>query len=79
MKFYTVAEVKDLLQVNHAKVLSWINKCEIEAINISEGQKQARYRISQEALDKFLQARTKAKQPINIRTPKIKLKRIWSQ
>lgn len=66
----TVNEVRELLKVKPHTILGWINVGELEAVNIGQGKKQPRYRISQEALDKFLASRTKAKPPVKSRRRK---------
>lgn len=60
--YYTVTEVAKLLRVNTTKVGTWIDSGELKAINVGSGQKVARYRISQAALDKFLESRTTVKE-----------------
>jgi excisionase family DNA binding protein len=52
-KFYTVQEIADLLQVHWQSVLTYIKKGELRALKLGKG-----YRISQEALDKFIADRS---------------------
>ena len=52
-KFYTVQEVADLLQVHWQSVLNYIKRGDLQALKLGKG-----YRISQEALDKFINNRS---------------------
>ena len=54
--FLTPPEIAKLLRVSPEKVLCWIRKAELKAINISEGFRP-RYRIRREDLDLFLRSR----------------------
>lgn len=54
--FLTTPEVAKLLRVSSDKVLNWIRKADLKAINISEGNRP-RYRIRREDLDLFLKSR----------------------
>lgn len=52
------SEVAELLGIEHAKVLAWIHAGELLAVDISEKRgPRARFRISREALNAFLEAR----------------------
>jgi len=48
--FLTVEQVADTLQVHWQTVLNYIKRGKIEALRLGKG-----YRISQEALEKFIQ------------------------
>ena len=54
--FMTPPEVAKLLRVSPEKVLGWIRRAELKAINVSSSMRP-RYRVSQESLDDFLEAR----------------------
>ena len=47
--FYTVEQVAELLQVHWQTVLNYIKGGKLEAVKLGRG-----YRISKEALDKFI-------------------------
>jgi len=49
-------EIAKLLRVSSEKVLGWIRKAELKAINVSEGHRP-RYRVRREDLDLFLRSR----------------------
>ncbi len=51
--YYTVQEVADLLKLHWQSVLNYIKKGELEALRLGKG-----YRISQQALDDFIDRRT---------------------
>ena len=55
--FMTPPTAASLLNVRVEKVLTWIHKGELRAINISDGKRRPRYRISPEALSAFVQSR----------------------
>ena len=55
-KFYTVAEVADILQVHWQSVLNYIKSGKLNAVKLGKG-----YRISATALSKFISDNTKRK------------------
>lgn len=54
--YLTPPEIAKLLRVAPDKVHGWIRRAELRAINVGNGNRP-RYRVSQESLDAFLQAR----------------------
>lgn len=52
-KFYTVSEVSSLLRVHWQSVLNYIKNGSLEAVKLGKG-----YRISEEALNKFIADRS---------------------
>jgi len=54
--FYTVEQVAKLLQVHWQTVLNYIKSGKLEAVKLGRG-----YRISQEALDRFIKQNTSKK------------------
>lgn len=66
--YFGVPEIADRLRVKVDKVLSWIHSGELRAINVSQKSGcKPRWRISEDDLAAFLEARTsrgiKASQP----------------
>lgn len=58
-KYLTPPEVARLLRVDVMKVLAWVRRGELAAVNVASSQsKRPRWRISQTALDTFLAARS---------------------
>jgi len=53
IEFYTIQEVADMLKVAYLTVYRWIKAGKIEAIRIEK-----QYRISKEALDKFIKSKS---------------------
>ena len=55
-KFYTPAQIAELLVVDHGKVLDWIASGELPAYNVARHRNgpKARWRISKTDLDDFL-------------------------
>jgi excisionase family DNA binding protein len=53
MKFYTVEQVAEILQVHWQSVLNYIKRGNLKAVKIGRG-----YRINQEALDEFIDYRS---------------------
>jgi excisionase family DNA binding protein len=53
-KMYTVREVAEMFGVNPNTVRTWIRHDKIEAITLGT---RAGYRITQDALDRFIQSR----------------------
>lgn len=62
MSYLTPPKIAKLLHVNHRKVMVWMRDGEIAAVNVASAPNSNRpmYRISQEAVDAFLQRRTVA-------------------
>ena len=59
MKLYTVKEVAELLGQKQQTVLDHINKGWLNASNIAkEGSKRPRYKITEKALEDFLERRS---------------------
>ncbi len=54
--YLTPPEIAKLLRVSSEKVLGWIRKAELTAINVGDGNRP-RYRIRREDLDSFLRSR----------------------
>ena len=54
--YLTPPEIAKLLRVSSEKVLNWIRKAELKAVNVSEGFRP-RYRIRREDLHLFLRSR----------------------
>jgi len=55
-KFYTVAEVAEILQVHWQSVLNYIKSGKLKAVKLGKG-----YRISDTALSKFISDNSKGK------------------
>ncbi len=55
-KFYTVAEVAEILQVHWQSVLNYIKSGKLKAVKLGKG-----YRISATALSKFISDSTRRK------------------
>jgi excisionase family DNA binding protein len=64
-KIYTVQEIHRRYGVTVQTVLGWIHSGELRAVNVGRrpGAKKPRWRITQEALDAFEQARTPTPPP----------------
>lgn len=54
--YLTPPEIAKLLRVSSEKVIGWIRKAELTAINVGEGSRP-RYRVRREDLDSFLRSR----------------------
>jgi excisionase family DNA binding protein len=54
--YLTPAEIAKLLRVSQHKVLGWIHRAELQAVNVSNGTRPW-YRVSQDALDSFTKSR----------------------
>jgi excisionase family DNA binding protein len=54
--YLTPPEIAKLLRVSPEKVLGWIRRGKLKAVNVSDGFRP-RYRVSQEDLDAFLKVR----------------------
>jgi excisionase family DNA binding protein len=55
--YLTPSEIAKLLRVSNEKVLGWIRRAELKAVNVSNGVALPRYRVSRESLDDFMKAR----------------------
>jgi excisionase family DNA binding protein len=55
--YLTPPEIAKILRVSPEKVLGWIRRGELIAVNLGNGTFRPRYRISREHLDAFLKAR----------------------
>lgn len=56
MTTYTPAQLAKALQVSRGKVMTWIKYGKLAAVNMAEGR-TPRYRITQDAVDAFLDSR----------------------
>lgn len=54
--FLTSSELAKILRVSRDKVMGWIRRGQLTAINVSEGARP-RYRVSRESLEEFLKVR----------------------
>jgi excisionase family DNA binding protein len=54
--FLTPPEIAKLLRVTPQKVITWIRRGELEAVNVSD-RVRPRYRVSRESLNEFLERR----------------------
>lgn len=54
--YLTPPEIAKLLRVSHEKLIGWIRRGELAAVNVGNGTRP-RFRISQESLDAFLRRR----------------------
>jgi excisionase family DNA binding protein len=69
--YFTPPEVARVLRVDVMKVLAWINRGELAAVNVaSPGATRPRWRISEPALQDFLRARTATPPPPVQRRPR---------
>lgn len=55
--FLTPTEIAKLLRVSPDTIHGWIRRAELRAVNVGSGTTRARYRVSRESLDDFLQLR----------------------
>ena len=55
-KFYTVAEVAEILKVHWQSIHNYIKRGELEAVRLGRG-----YRISEQALNDFIKSKTTRK------------------
>jgi excisionase family DNA binding protein len=55
-RYLTPPEVAKILRVTPEKILGWIRRAELRAVNVGNGMRP-RYRVSREFLDAFLEAR----------------------
>lgn len=56
-RFLTPPEISKILRVKPDKVLCWIHRGELKAVNVGNGIRRPRYRVSQESLDAFVKSR----------------------
>lgn len=56
MTTYTPAQLAKALQVSRGKVMTWIKSGKLAALNMSDSE-TPRYRITQDAVDEFLDSR----------------------
>jgi excisionase family DNA binding protein len=58
-RWLTPPQLAEMLGVEPAKVLAWINRGELRAVNVADKKngKRPRWRISEEAVDSFLRQR----------------------
>ena len=56
LQFLTPPTVGKILGVDPSRVIGWIRAGKLDAINLSEGRRP-RYRVSRDALDRFLRQR----------------------
>jgi hypothetical protein len=61
--YSTPPEVADELRVDPAKVLGWIRSGQLRAVNVGDGARRPRYRISGADLQVFLAARSAGPAP----------------
>lgn len=55
--FLTPPEIARLLRVSPEKVIGWIRRAELKAVNVSNSTFRPRYRVSRECFEEFLQSR----------------------
>ena len=65
--YLTPPEIAKVLRVSHEKLLGWIRRGELTAVNVGNGNRP-RFRISPESLDAFL--RQREVQPLPRVTPR---------
>jgi hypothetical protein len=58
MTIFSVADVAEILSLSRNSVLALIHSARLTAFNVSAGEKQARYRVTQQALQDFVQQRS---------------------
>lgn len=56
-RFFSPPEIADSLGIDPAKVISWIRSGRLRAVNVSEGARRARWKVSPEALAAFFTSR----------------------
>jgi excisionase family DNA binding protein len=64
---FTVAEVAAHLAVSDEAVLALIRSGRLKSVNVGLGVKRPRHRITQQALEEFIQSRTASAKPISRR------------
>ncbi len=64
--YVTTAEIARLLRVSSEKVLGWIRRGELTAVNVGNGS-GPRYRVSRDSLDAFLKSREVQPPPKHVR------------
>ena len=69
---YSVRQICDRYQVHEQTVLKWIANGELRAVNVGQepGKIKPRWRITEEALKEFEEARTKSPKPKAVRRKK---------
>ena len=78
MNFLTTKEVAERLAVDPGEVRDWIRRGELAAIDVSsQRKKQARYRISEEELERFQRMRQVSVAPV-VRRRRSKFKRVYT-
>jgi excisionase family DNA binding protein len=61
---YSPAEIAQRYHVDHSKVLAWIDRGELRAVNVANaGTRLPRWRITAESLDEFERNRSSVQQP----------------
>lgn len=68
--YLTPPEIAKQLRVSSPKVLGWIRRGELSAVNVSDTGFRPRYRVSQQSLDEFLESRE-----VQLPTPRVRRKR----
>jgi excisionase family DNA binding protein len=68
--YYTPPDIAKLLGIDSSKVIAWINRGELRAVNVAESKdgKRSRWRIPQESLDDFLRLRASPSAPPVVRS-----------
>jgi excisionase family DNA binding protein len=66
--FLTPPEIAKLLRVSPEKILGWIRRGELTAVNVGNGFRP-RYRVSPDNLDAFLKSRQVQPPPKRLRRP----------
>ena len=72
-RYQTPPQIAEQLGIDEHKVLDWIKTCELVAVNVGNGKRQPRWRVSAEALDAFLAGRTS--QPPTPKPPRTRHRR----
>ncbi|WP_442484453.1 helix-turn-helix domain-containing protein [Aeoliella sp. SH292] len=65
--YLTPPEICKQLRVSSHKVLGWIRRGELRAVNVSDTGFRPRYRVSQQSLDEFLESREVQPPPPRVR------------
>jgi len=63
-RYLTPPMIANQLRVSPEKVLAWIRKAELRAINVSDGNRRPRYRVAPEDLEAFLERRVVQPPPV---------------
>lgn len=64
---HTVASLAKFLRISDEQVLSHIRAGRIRAVNVGGGVQRPRWRVSEDALQEFLAARTASPKPVTKR------------